>query len=53
MAAGAAPQLELKSENNETEQTHVTNPNSFKEWLLRKLSQIFKHDNDHDTYLGF
>lgn len=53
MAAGPAPALEPQDGKNEREQTHLTKPNSFQEWLVRKLSQLFKHDHEHDAYPGF
>jgi len=53
MAAGSAPALEPKNEKNQTEQTHLTKPNSFREWLVRKLDQIFEHNHEHGTYPGF
>lgn len=53
MAAGSAPALEPKNEKNQTEQTHLTEPNSFREWLVRKLDQIFEHNHEHGTYPGF
>ena len=52
MAAGAGPALEPKSGKNETEQTHTTKLNSFIVWLVRKLDQIFEHNNEHDIYPG-
>jgi hypothetical protein len=47
MAAGTAPALEPKNVGkSDTEQTHVTKPNSFKEWLVHKLDKIFEHNED-------
>lgn len=51
MAAGAAPALEPQEDKNESEQTHPK-PNSFKEWLIRKLDKLFEHNHEHDTYPG-
>jgi hypothetical protein len=53
MAAGASPALEPNNGNNESEETHLTKPKSFKEWLVRKLDQMFEHKHEHDTYPGF
>lgn len=47
MASGAAPALDpANADKNETEQTLVTKPNSFKEWLVRKLDKIFEHNEE-------
>ena len=52
MAAGAAPTLEPRKSKNESEQTQFTKANSIKEWLIRKLDEMFEHYQEYDTYFG-
>lgn len=50
MVTGAAPALDTQNcEQAKSDQTPDPKPATFKEWLVRKLSEIFEHNEKLDV----